>query len=277
MPVSISRRRFLGVAAGAAGALGAAALADGFLLEPGAIEVTRHDLPVPGLPPDLSGLRVAAISDVHLAGGVHAVARATLAHLARERPDVVVLIGDICNQRSDLAHLVAWARDARGTRATFATLGNWEHEAGIDRATAERAYGSVGVELLYNSSGRVGTLTFVGIDDPVEGEPNLATAVRGVEADDPALWVLHGPGFVDGVPRAMFPHPAAIIAGHTHGGQIRLPFYTPYVPTGSGRFVAGWYRDTVAPLYVTRGIGTVTVPARLFCPPELTLFTLRPA
>ena len=117
----------------------------------------------------------------------------------------------------------------------------------------------------------------MGIDDPVEGEPNLATAVRGVEADDPALWVLHGPGFVDGVPRAMFPHPAAIIAGHTHGGQIRLPFYTPYVPTGSGRFVAGWYRDTVAPLYVTRGIGTVTVPARLFCPPELTLFTLRPA
>src|SRR2546430_4072736 len=245
MPVSISRRRFLGVAAGAAGALGAAALADGFLIEPGAVEITRHDVPVPGLAPDLAGLRVAAISDVHLAGGVHVAARASLAQLARERPGVVVLIGDICNQRSDLAHLVAWARDARGTRATFATLGNWEHEAGIDRATAERAYGSVGVELLYNSSGRVGPLTFVGIDDPVQGEPDLATAVRGVEADDPALWVLHGPGFVDGVPRAMFPHPAAIIAGHTHGGQIRLPVYTPHLPTGTRRFVAGRHRAPV--------------------------------
>jgi len=76
MPFSISRRRFL-IAAG--GALGAAALGDGFLIEPGAIEVTRYDLPVPGLSPDLGGLRVAAISDVHLSGGVHAAARATLA------------------------------------------------------------------------------------------------------------------------------------------------------------------------------------------------------
>src|SRR5439155_2379862 len=136
MPVSISRRRFL-IAAG--GALGAAALGDGFLIEPGAIEVTRHDLPVPGLRPDLGGLRVAAISDVHLAGGVHAAARATLVQLARERPDVVVLIGDICKQRSDLAHLVAWACDARGSGATFATLGNVEHESWLCWCTGWRA------------------------------------------------------------------------------------------------------------------------------------------
>src|SRR2546426_12723032 len=121
----LTRRRFLGVA----GAVGAAALADGFLIEPGAVEVTRHDVPVPGLTPDLAGLRVAAISDVHLAGGVHAAARATLAQLARERPDVVVLIGDICNQRRDLGHLVAAAPHPRGTRPPLATLGDWEHDA----------------------------------------------------------------------------------------------------------------------------------------------------
>ena len=75
--------------------------------------------------------------------------------------------------------------------------------------------------------------------------------------------------------RDRFPAPAAILSGHTHGGQIRLPFYAPYTPYGSGRFVAGWYRDTLAPLYVSRGIGTVTIPARLFCLPELAVFTLR--
>jgi predicted MPP superfamily phosphohydrolase len=89
--------------------------------------------------------------------------------------------------------------------------------------------------------------------------------------------VLHAPGFVDGVPRGRVPQPAAILTGHTHGGQIRLPFYTPFTPTGSGRFVAGWYRDTFAPLYVSRGIGTVTLPARFCCPPELPIFTLRTA
>ena len=278
MPLEFTRRRFLGAAAGFAAA---AALGDGFFVEPTAIEVTRHDLVVPGLAPRLAGLRVACVTDVHLHAGVHAAARATLALLAHERPEIVVLIGDICNTRDDLAQLVSWARDARGTLATFATLGNWEHEAGIDRRTAERAYGQVGVEFLYNSSGRVrvGTaeLTVVGIDDPVAGEPNVAAAVRGVDAADPAIWVLHAPGFVDGATRGRFPQPAAILSGHTHGGQIRLPFYTPYTPTGSGRFVAGWYRDTLAPLYVSRGIGTVALPARFCCPPELPIFTLRTA
>jgi hypothetical protein len=263
------------------GVAGATVLGDGFLLEPTAIEVSRHDLVVPGLGPDLENLTVACISDVHLHHGVPRSAEVALERLARERPDVVVLIGDICNRRSDLATLTGWARHARGTRATFATLGNWEHDAGIDRATAERAYGQVGIELLYNSNARVGlgvsALTIVGIDDPVLGEPDVAAAVRGLDAAEPALWLVHAPGYVDQIPRDRFPRPAAILAGHTHGGQVRLPFYTPYTPSGSGRFVAGWYRDTLAPLYVTRGIGTVLVEARLFCPPEMAIFRLKGA
>lgn len=278
MSFSLSRRRFI---TGGVGLIAAAAFGDGFLIEPTAIQVSRHDLVMPGLGPELENLRIACLSDVHLHEGVPRAAAAALEQLARERPDVVVLIGDICNRRSDLATLTAWARDTRGARATFATLGNWEHDAGIDRATAERAYGQVGVELLYNSSARVGVgpsaLTIVGIDDPVLGEPDVALAVRDVDAADPSLWLVHAPGYVDGIPRDRFPRPAAILAGHTHGGQVRLPFYTPYTPSGSGRFVAGWYRDTLAPLYVSRGIGTVLVDARLFCPPEIAIFRLKGA
>ncbi len=210
---------------------------------------------------------------------MHRPARATLELLARERPHLVALIGDICNRRVDLPDLVAFAGRARGTVATVATLGNWEHDAGIDRSTAEKAYGLESVELLYNSTTRVrvgnATLAVVGIDDPVLGYPDVAAAVRDVGVGDLAVWVLHAPGYVDSVPRDRFPRPAAIISGHTHGGQVRLPLYTPYTPHGSGRFVAGWYRDTLAPLYVSRGIGTVFIPARLFCPPELPIFTLR--
>jgi len=276
MPLSLSRRRFL---IGAAGALGVVALGDGFLVEPAAIEVTRHDLVVPGLPHELDGFRIACLTDVHLSGGMDRAAQATLEHLARERPHVVTLIGDICNHLEDLEYLIAFARNARGSVATVATLGNWEHDAGIDRETAERAYGRAGVELLYNSRTRVrvgnATLTVVGIDDPVLGHPDVAAAVRGLDGADPTLWVLHAPAYVDRIAPGNVPRPAAIISGHTHGGQMRLPFYTPYTPYGSGRFVAGWYRDTLAPLYVSRGIGTVAIPARLFCPPELPIFTLR--
>src|SRR3989449_545726 len=274
MPV-LTRRRFL---LGAAGAFGAAALGDAFGVEPTAIDVTRHDLPVPQLPPALAGVRIACVTDVHLSRGVPPSARALVARLAVERPDIVLLAGDICNRRDDLATLASWVRDARGSAATFATLGNWEHEAGIDRLAGERAYGRAGVELLYNSTARVtlrgAALTVVGIDDPVLGQPDLPRALAAVGAEDHSIWIVHAPGYVDGVPRDAAPRPAAILAGHTHGGQIRLPFYTPYTPTGSGRIVAGGYRDTIAPLYVARGIGAAGGRARLFCPPELPGFTL---
>ena len=276
MPISLSRRRFL---VGAAGALGAAALGDGFLIEPVAIQVSRHDVPMPGLPRELDGLRIACVTDVHLHRGIHRAARATLAKLARERADVVALIGDTCNWRTDLEDLVAFAGRARGSVATVATLGNWEHDAGIDRRTAEKAYGRVGVELLYNSATRISVgnaaLTIVGIDDPVLGHPDVVAATRGLNGREPCVWVLHAPAYVDDVQPGLVPRPAAIISGHTHGGQVRLPLYTPYTPFGSGRFVAGWYRDTLAPLYVSRGIGTVEIPVRLFCPPELPIFTLK--
>src|SRR2546426_171379 len=202
MPISLSRRQFF---VGTAGAVAAAALGDGFLIEPVSIDVTRHDVPIPGLPHELDG--------------------------------------------------------------------------GIDRATGEKAYGIAGVELLYNSTTRIrvgnASLTVVGIDDPVRGDPDVVAATRGLAGRAPCLWVLHAPGYVDTIHAGVVPRPAAVLSGHTHGGQVRLPFYTPFTPYGSGRFVAGWYRDTLAPLYVSRGIGTVGLPARLFCPPELPIFTLR--
>ena len=273
----VTRRHFL---AATAGALGAAALGDGFLVEPTAIDVTRHDVSIPGLPRALDGVRIACLADVHLHNGVSRAARAALKHLDRERPEIVVLAGDICNESDDLPTLTAWARDARGSVATFATYGNWEHAAEIDRAAAEAAYGKAGVEFLCNTAARVtirgATLTILGLDDPVVGAPDPMAALAGVGARDVAVWVLHGPGYVDELPKSLTPAPALLLAGHTHGGQLRLPGFTPYLPVGSGRFVAGWYRDTLAPLYVSRGIGTVLMPARLFCPPELPIFTLKP-
>src|SRR5438445_13828174 len=90
----MTRRSFV---VGTAGALGAAAVGDAFLVEPTAIDVSRHDIVVPGLPPGLEGVRIACLSDVHLRGGVSPAARPALEVVARERPGVVLLSADICN------------------------------------------------------------------------------------------------------------------------------------------------------------------------------------
>src|SRR3989475_3461290 len=194
----LPRRHFL---ATAAGALGAAALGDGFLVEPTAIDVTRHDVSIPGLPRALDGVRIACLADVHLHNGVSRAARAALEHLDRERPEIVVLAGDICNRATDLPTLTAWAREAHGSVATFATFGNWEHDARIHRRRAEMAYGNAGVDLLFNSSAHVrirdASVTIVGLDDPVAGQPDPMAALAGVGARDVAVWVLHGPSYVD--------------------------------------------------------------------------------
>jgi predicted MPP superfamily phosphohydrolase len=270
-----SRRSFLITAAGACGAVMGG---DAFAVEPANVLVSRHEVPIPGLAPAFEGIRLAQVTDVHFPGNV-AAARAALAHLQREKPEIVVLTGDMTEHAWALDWVAAFAREARGSLATVATLGNWEYLAGA-ASRAGAVYRDVGVELLVNAHRdiRVGSssLLLVGLDDPVLGRPDLPAARAGLPSDGSEIWLVHAPGFVSRAPEVSSV-PAFILSGHTHGGQIRLPLLPAYTPAGSGRFVAGWYRDTFAPLYVSRGIGTTTIPARFNCPPELPIFTLRRA
>jgi predicted MPP superfamily phosphohydrolase len=270
-----SRRSFLITAAGACGVVVGG---DAFAVEPARVLVSRHEVPVPGLARALDGMRLAHVTDVHFPGNV-AAAQAAIDHLQREKPEIVVITGDMTEHVEALPTVAAFAREARGSLATVATLGNWEYLTGA-AARAAPVYRSVGVELLVNSHReiRVGgsSLVLVGLDDPVLGRPDLLAARAGLPPDGAEIWLVHAPGFASYPPEAPG-IPAFILSGHTHGGQIRLPFLPAVTPEGSGRFVAGWYRDTFAPLYVSRGVGTTTIPARFNCPPELPIFTLRRA
>jgi uncharacterized protein len=274
--MKITRRRFLA----GLGAAGAAIGADAFGLEAHRVLVTRHDVLVPGLPSGMAGLRIAQVTDVHLPGNQLA-ARAALEHIYRERPELVLLNGDMTETARAMTEVRDFAANARGTLGTLATLGNWEYRAGAIGATARDAYRQAGVDLLINQSKTLDVggalLALVGLDDALLGSPDLTQARSGVRPGCIEIWMAHEPIFADRLPAGISPPPLMLLAGHTHGGQIRLPFLPPVKPLGAGRFLEGWYRDTLAPLYVSRGVGTTGIPARFRCPAELPIFTLRPA
>jgi uncharacterized protein len=274
--MKITRRRFLA----GIGAAGAAIGADAFGLEAHRVLLSRHDLQVPGLPLALDGVRLAQVTDVHLPGNQLA-ARAALEHLHHERPDIVILNGDMTESRHALNQVADFAAEARGSLATAAVLGNWEYRAGMVGHVAGDIYRRVGVELLVNRSITLdvgGTrLALVGLDDLLVGQPDLVKARSGIGAGIPEIWLVHEPAFASAPPAGVSARPIVLLAGHTHGGQIRIPFLPPVKPGGAGRFLEGWYRDTFAPLYVSRGVGTTGIPARFRCPAELPIFTLRAA
>lgn len=274
---SLSRRHFLAAAA-TAGAAGIGLSAYAFGPAATTVELTRHDLQVSGLASSLAGLRIAHVSDVHLPANKGAV-RHALALLEVERPEVVILTGDIVERHQALDDLIEFSRRARGTVGTYAVIGNWERAGGIQPVDARKAYAAAGVQFLCNETAmlKVGAarLGIVGLDDWVSGRPDPREALARVDGADAMVWALHAPGYADLLPVGT---PASVVlGGHTHGGQIRLPLLPALRPSGSGRFLEGWYDTPAAPLYVSRGVGTTNIRARFRCPAELPIFTLVPA
>jgi predicted MPP superfamily phosphohydrolase len=273
-----TRRQFLLAGGGLVAAASAGVAADAFALAPHRVAVSRMDFGLSGLAPELDGLRLAQVTDVHLYNGVHRAARRVMEVLAAEQPDVVFFLGDLCERPAELPHLEQVLAACRGRLGTFVTIGNWERQSGITPAMLARTCSAAGADFLFNESRvvRVGgaLLVVVGLDDPVLGFPDPDRALSGAPSGAPVIWVHHGPDLEGRLP-ASTPRPELMLAGHTHGGQIRIPGLPPVLPRGAGRFVAGWYHDTLAPLYVSRGVGTTVIRARFNCPPELPIITLR--
>jgi predicted MPP superfamily phosphohydrolase len=268
----VSRRWFL-AATGAIVASGLAA--DACSVEPRRVLLSRHQVALPDLP---ASLKIAQVSDLHLPAN-RAAAERTLALLEAERPEIVLLTGDQCETSSALNDLVEFVRAARGSVATIAILGNWDYRGGATGLLARRAYQQAGATLLVNQHTVVDVggsrLAFVGLDDMLSSSPNAAAALVGLPLEIPAIWTIHEPAFADYLTPAPAQQPALVLAGHTHGGQIRIPGLPAFLPPGSGRFLEGWYTSTLGRLYVSRGIGTAHVRARFRCPPDLPIFVLR--
>lgn len=278
----LSRRQFIG----GVGAFAATAVAaETFFLEPRRVTLTRHTIATPD---GMRSVRIAQLSDLHLRSlGAHEQRIVHGLHAAG--PDIILHTGDAIDRADALPLLDEFLQLLPKVEASVAILGNWEYWGQVDLRALEILYARHDVELLVNRSvvnrvhGRSFTLT--GLDDLIGGKPDTARAFADVEQGAPGHIVLaHCPAHRDVLwpetpsdrtssPLAEPPYrPLALLAGHTHGGQLCVGGWAPVRPRGSGKYVSGWYRDAKVPMYVSRGLGTSIVHARLGSVPEVAVF-----
>ncbi len=253
------------------------------LVEPGLFSVETVPLKLKRLPESFSGLRVVQISDIHMGGWMNLERFQRVADLVlEEKPDILLitgdfLLGDASYDAVSLAvdDLAAALSPLTGSIPSFAVLGN--HDYWADAGAVRQMLSSSGVRDLTNT---VFTLTrgsdklhFCGVDDIWEGVVRLEDVTARLGDGDTAILLAHEPDFAD-VSAATGKFDLQI-SGHTHGGQVAIPFAGPPVlPYLGQKYPSGLYKVGSMFQYTNRGVGMSRVAIRFNCPPEITLFTL---
>lgn len=281
-----SVRSALVVGGGGAVALGFGAILWGFLVGQRRVSIERVELALPGLARELSGVRVAHITDLHVGPQLRAARLRPLLERVNELdPDLIVITGDLFD--FDPAYIEEGCRALRSLHArhgVYAVLGNHDVYTGAEAVAAGLAM-HTGICLLRDQwmelEIRGHRLYLLGIDDPGRGwgreleSEALERLAAEVPSDAPRILLMHRPSYFRQVVRLGLP---VALAGHTHGGQLSLPVAHHHnIARLATEWTRGRFEDGKTVLYVNRGLGVAGPPVRLNCPPEITLHRLVPA
>lgn len=267
----------------AAAALGAVALGIyAFWVEPRWLKVTRRRIHLRHLPPPLEGLRIALLTDLHAGGStplslVRRAARLTMHHT----PDLVALTGDFAvDEATSFQPVLHALGELRAPLGVYAVPGNHDYAVGI-----EQWHRDVGANPIIHDLTNTALMLDVngcrvciaGVDDFYEGRPQL-NMLPPPDARDFTLLLAHSP---DQAERARRTHDRVdlILSGHTHGGQVRLPWIGAlrHAAEYEELYDEGLRRRPWTQVYTSSGIGTVHLPVRFLCRPEVAILELTSA
>lgn len=266
--------------------VGAAVLAgDSVLVEPNRPQLVRQELTLSRWPAALDGYKIAFLSDFHYdpVFSVHPL-RAAIPIVNSLQPDLIALAGDFVTEpirggRRKAAYAAepcaTLLRQMKAPHGFWAVMGN--HDAITDPKLVTSILRSTGIQVLLNQSAPIehagSRFWLSGVDDVLKGNSDLSATLTNVPKGEPTILLAHEPDYADFA--AQYPVDLQL-SGHSHGGQVRLPFLPPlYEPPLARKYVAGLFRIGPLTLYTNRGLGTIGFPIRFDCPPEITLITLR--
>ncbi|HZP81622.1 MAG TPA: metallophosphoesterase [Chthonomonadaceae bacterium] len=245
--------------------------------EPTDIEITRYQVPLPNLK---EPMRLVQLTDLHRSWCVSEEFIANVVTRTNAlQPDVIALTGDFITRSTEYAE--SCARQLARLRAPLGMYGVFgNHDNSADKGRGSIPLGAIladaNIRILTNRSQPLENgARMVGVDDSWTGHPDPQTAFSDVRTDDAVICMTHNPEIFG----ALAVYDCLILAGHTHGGQIRIPFVTRSLLDNRARHLQGWFHEFPRPgrMYVSRGLGVVGIPMRFRCRPEIAVFDCHPA
>lgn len=225
------------------------------------------------------GIRVLVVSDIHAGAFVTPeTLQRTFERLMTLRPDLILLPGDFATvEVEEVEQVVSALSLLKAPLGVYGVLGNHDHYTN-DIERLSELLNDAGIELLQNRAVTIdrGDAHFVlgGVDDLLLGKPDISQALQGQRKDVPTVLMSHNP---DVFPDAVAHGVSLMLAGHTHGGQIRIPGLSVLVRMSRYRLDEGRYSVNGSELIVSRGLGVTGLPLRFACPPEALLLNLHPS
>lgn len=252
-------------------------------IEPRLMRMTKTTISSASVPKSFDGVRILQFSDTHI-GHHYSLEqfKRLVKKINEEGCDIVLFTGDLVDEPNKYPHLkelIPILSSIRAPLGKYAIFGNHDHGGyGTDAIKKILERGDFNVLMnervdVHSTYGE--KIVLAGLDDILLGKPDPDKTFQGASKDDFAILLAHEPDIF----AKLGDYPFNVqLSGHSHGGQIQLPFYGPlYTPVGSKHYFEGWYDHESAEkrLYVNRGLGTTREPYRFFSIPEITLFTLK--
>lgn len=259
-------------------ALNITAAARSALTEPYRLTIEHQQIYLPRLPKELDGFRIVQLSDIHHSRFTsRQIIERAVQTASSLQPDIIALTGDyISKERAYAAPCAELLGKLRARHGVFAVLGNHDHWT--DAALITDLFRAEGITVLINQGMRFekngAAFWLAGVDDTMVGLEDLSLALAGASENEMKLLLAHNPIILRRAARAGVD---LVLSGHTHGGQVSLTSERSAASRARRRVLRGLASEGTTQIYVTRGLGTVVLPVRFGCPPEVSLLELRSA